>query len=126
MDSHYYSYMNMMKLPFLPLVRPMRKCWAGKQNFTQVLPWVNYCSLSQVSHFFENPTLFCPNGLNDVLQNFLIGQSIFIFCIFFTNKKKWHMCKIIRRGHSMPVPLTSSSICCSYYETKGESWHYFS
>ena len=23
----------------------------------------------------------------------------------------------------MPVTLTSSSICCSYHEIKGESWH---
>ena len=30
-----------MKLPFLPSVRPMRKCKVGKQNFTQVLPWAN-------------------------------------------------------------------------------------
>ena len=30
-----------MKLPFLPSVRPMRKCRVGKQNFTQVLPWAN-------------------------------------------------------------------------------------
>ena len=30
--------------------------------------------------------------------------------------------KMIRRGHSMHVPLTSdSSICCSYHEIKGES-----
>ena len=27
-----------MKLPFLPSVRPMRKCRVGKQNFTQVPP----------------------------------------------------------------------------------------
>ena len=31
-----------MELPFLPSVRPMRKCRVGKQNFTQVLPWANY------------------------------------------------------------------------------------
>ena len=30
-----------MKLPFLPSVHPMGKCKVGKQNFTQVLPWVN-------------------------------------------------------------------------------------
>ena len=30
--------------------------------------------LTQASQFFEMPTLFCPTGLNDVLQNFLIGQ----------------------------------------------------
>ena len=30
-----------MKLPFLPSVRLMRKCRVGKQDFTQVLPWVN-------------------------------------------------------------------------------------
>ena len=30
-----------MKLPFLPLVSPMRECRVGKQNFTQVLPWAN-------------------------------------------------------------------------------------
>ena len=30
--------------------------------------------LVQVSQFFEIPILFCPNSLNDVLQNFLIGQ----------------------------------------------------
>ena len=47
-------------------------------------------------------------------------------CIFLKKLKKWHMCKqIIRRGPSMPVPLTSSSICCSYHEIKGESWHHF-
>ena len=37
MDSHAY----IMKLPFLPSVRPMRKCSVGKQNFTQVLQWAN-------------------------------------------------------------------------------------
>ena len=41
-----------MKLPFLPSVRLM--------------------SNGKISAAF--PTLFCPNGLNDVLQNFLIGQ----------------------------------------------------
>ena len=30
--------------------------------------------LPQASQFFEMPTLFCPTSLNDVLQNFLIGQ----------------------------------------------------
>ena len=33
--------------------------------------------------------------------------------------------KVIRRGHSMPVPLTSSSTCCNNYGIKGESWHHF-
>ena len=45
------------------------------------------------------------------------------FLHFFTKKnKKWHLRKKnIRRGRSMPVPLTYSSICCSYHETKGKS-----
>ena len=30
------------KLQFLPSVCPMRKRRAGKQNFTQVLPWAKY------------------------------------------------------------------------------------
>ena len=30
--------------------------------------------LPRVSQFLEIPTLFCPKGLNDGLQNFLIGQ----------------------------------------------------
>ena len=79
---------------------------AGKQNFTQVLPWANKCRLPQVSQFFKIPTLLCPNDLNNVLQNFLIGQwtsSLFsFFCIFLQKLKKWLAC--IRRGHSMPVP----------------------
>ena len=29
--------------------------------------------------------------------------------------------KIVTRGHSMPVPLTSSSICCSYHEIKARA-----
>ena len=53
-------------------------------------------------------------------------SSISFFCISLQKLKKWHMCKkIIRRGHVMPVPLTSWSICCSYHEIKGESWHHF-
>ena len=46
------------------------------------------------------------------------GHSLFsFFCIFLQKLKEWHMCKkIIRRVHSMPVPLTSSSICCSYHD----------
>ena len=36
------------------------------------------------------------------------------------------MAKNIRRGHSMPVPLIFSSICCNNYKIKGESWHHFS
>ena len=52
------------KLSFLPLVRPLRKHRAGKQNFT----------LGKLVQFLEIPTLFCPIGLNDGLQNFLIGQ----------------------------------------------------
>ena len=80
--------------------------------------------LPLVSHFFEIPTLFCPNGLNDVLQNFLIGQSFAFFCKFFKNGTC--VKKIIRWGHSMPVPLTYSRICCSYHEIKGESCHHFS
>ena len=37
-------------------------------------------SLPQVglSQFLGSPTLFCPNGLNDGLQNFLIGQWTYI------------------------------------------------
>ena len=30
-----------MKLPILPSVRPTRKCRVGKQDSTQVSPWVN-------------------------------------------------------------------------------------
>ena len=44
-------------------VRPIRKRRAGKQNFTQVSPCANWCSLPQLSQFFEISTLFCPNGL---------------------------------------------------------------
>ena len=40
--------------------------------------------------------------------------------------RKCRVGKIIRRGHSMPVPLTYSSIFCSYHEIKGQSWHHFS
>ena len=71
---------------------------AGKQNFTQVLPWANNCSLPRVSQFIEIPTLFCPNGLNDGLQNFFIGQWTWsiLFLHFFT--KKWHLHKNISEG----------------------------
>ena len=44
----------------------------------------------------EIPTLFCPNVLNNVLQNFLIGQwtlVYFLFLHFFTKIKKMaHAC----------------------------------
>ena len=40
-DFHSYGY----ETAILPLVRPMRKRRANKQNFAQVLPWENWCSL---------------------------------------------------------------------------------
>ena len=107
-----------MKLPFLPSVRPVRKCRAGKQNFNQVLPWANYCGFPQVPQFFEIPTLFCPNGLIDVIHNFLIWQwtesSLFrFFCIFLQKLKKWHMCKKIAQHHCeqvIKVPFKTNKI----------------
>ena len=37
LDSHPYSY----ETSIFTLGAPMKKCRVGKQNFTQVLPWVN-------------------------------------------------------------------------------------
>ena len=57
-----------------------------------------------------------------MLIAYIHKTSIFTLGAFAQKLKKWHiMCKkIIRRGHSMPVPLTSSSIYCSYHEIKSE------
>ena len=46
-DSFHFIFIA-MKLPFLPSVRPMRKCRVGKQNFTQVLPRVNFFDLAML------------------------------------------------------------------------------
>ena len=69
-----WIFILMDKKPFLPPVRPMRKRRVGKQNFTQVLPWPGQTSVHPGISILEIPTLFCPNGLNDGLQNFLTGQ----------------------------------------------------
>ena len=53
--------------------------------------YVHKGGLKPDSFHFQIPTLFCPTSLNDVLQNFFIGQwdiVYFHFLHFFT--KKWH------------------------------------
>ena len=79
------------KLSFLPSMRLIRKHWAGKQNFTQLLPWALQPSPGSLPQLFEIPLSFCPNGLNDGIQSFLIGQWItivYFHSLHFLQKKK--------------------------------------
>ena len=89
MDSHPYSH----ETSIFTLGAPHEEV-QGRQ--TKFHPGFTMGKLVQtspgtVSQFFETPTLFCPNGLNDVLQNFLIGQwtskVYFHFLHFFTKNK---------------------------------------
>ena len=87
MDSHPYSH----ETSIFTLGAPHEEV-QGRQ--TKLHPGFTMGKLVQPSpgisiQFFEMPTLFCPTGLNDVLQNFLIGQwtSIFIFAFFYKNIK---------------------------------------
>ena len=41
LDKSHPELVNFLKRQFLPSLRHMRKCMAGKQNFTQDLPWAN-------------------------------------------------------------------------------------
>ena len=92
MDSHPYTVI-VMKLPFAPHEEVQ-----GRQ--TKLHPGFTLDKLEQppqVSKFFEIPTLFCPSGLNDVLQNFLIQCRavgivyFYIFAFSYKNKKMAHV-----------------------------------
>ena len=62
-----------MKLLFLPSVRPMREV-QGRQ--TKLHPGLALGKLVQpspgtISQFFEIPTMFCPNGLDHVNDEYI-------------------------------------------------------
>ena len=83
MDSHHYSH----ETSIFTLGEGQVK---GRQTQLHASFTPGKIVQPQVSQFFEIPTLFCPNGLNDVLQNFLIARAVdivyFHFLHFFTKK----------------------------------------
>ena len=67
MDSHPYSYETSIFTP----AAPHEEVQGRQTNFH---PGFTLGKLVQPSPGISFLTLFCPNGPNDVLQNFLIGQ----------------------------------------------------
>ena len=82
-DSHPYS----CETSIFTLSAPHEEVQCRQTKLHPGFTMVKLVQSSHVSHLFEIPTLFYPNSLNDVLQNFLIEQwtkSIFIFLHFLT------------------------------------------
>ena len=70
MDSHPYSH----ETNIFTLGVPHEEVQGRQTKLHPGFTMGKLVQLPQASQFFEMPTLFCPNGLNDVLQNFLIGR----------------------------------------------------
>ena len=70
MDSHPYSHQTFI----FTLGAPHEEVQGRRTKLHPGFTMGELVQPSQASQFFEMLTLFCPTGLNDVLQNFLLGQ----------------------------------------------------